>query len=87
MFSRMMCDVLYEADFGEGVIFLIDIVGALSYRVVLLLSYKYFRCEVIFGVTLSLIEQMMVCREIMISLEFRERIVELGASEVSSFWY
>lgn len=56
MFSRMMCDVLYEADFGEGVIFLIDIVGALSYRVVLLLSYKYFRCEVIFGVTLSLIE-------------------------------
>lgn len=87
MFSCMMCDVLYEVDFGEGVIFLIDIVGALLYCVVLLLSYKYFCCEVIFGVMLLLIEQMMVCCEIMISLEFCECIVELGALEVSSFWY
>lgn len=56
MFSCMMCDVLYEVDFGEGVIFLIDIVGVLLYCVVLLLSYKCFCCEVIFGVMLLLIE-------------------------------
>lgn len=87
MLSRMMCDALHEADFGEGVIFLTDIAGALLYCVALLLSHKHFCCEVIFGVTLLLIEQMMACCETMTSSEFRERIVELGAPEVSSFWH
>lgn len=42
MFSCMMCDVFYVIDFGEGVIFLIDIFGVVFYCVVLLMSYKYF---------------------------------------------
>ncbi len=54
------------------------------YRVASLLSHKHSRCEVISGVTLPLIEQMMACRETMTSSAFRERIVELGAPEVSS---
>ena len=51
------------------------------------LSHKHSRCEVISGVTLPLIEQMMACRETMTSSEFRERIVELGGPEVSSLWH
>ncbi len=39
------------------------------------------------GVTLPLIEQMLVYRETLSSAEFRERIVELGAPEVSSLWH
>ncbi|MDD8877614.1 hypothetical protein LAY23_17670, partial [Escherichia coli] len=50
-------------------------------------AHKHSRCEVISGVTLPLIEQMMACRETMTSSEFRERIVELGAPEVSSLWH
>lgn len=87
MLSRMMCDALHEADSGEGVIFLTDIAGAPPYRVASLLSHKHSRCEVISGVTLPLIEQMMACRETMTSSEFRERIVELGGPEVSSLWH
>ncbi|MCY0469515.1 PTS sugar transporter subunit IIA, partial [Klebsiella pneumoniae] len=34
-----------------------------------------------------LIEQMLVYRETLSSAEFRERIVELGAPEVSSLWH
>ncbi len=67
MLSRMMCDALHEADSGEGVIFLTDIAGAPPYRVASLLSHKHSRCEVISGVTLPLIEQMMACRETMTS--------------------
>lgn len=52
-----------------------------------LLSHKHSRCEVISGVTLPLIEQMLVYRETLSSAEFRERIVELGAPEVSSLWH
>ncbi len=74
MLSRMMCDALHEADSGEGVIFLTDIAGAPPYRVASLLSHKHSRCEVISGVTLPLIEQMMACRETMTSSEYRERI-------------
>lgn len=70
MLSRMMCDALHEADSGEGVIFLTDIAGAPPYRVASLLSHKHSRCEVISGVTLPLIEQMMACRETMTSSEF-----------------
>lgn len=84
MLSRMMCDALHETDSGEGVIFLTDI--AERHRTAAsLLSHKHSRCEVISGViTLPLIEQMMACRETMTSSAFRERIVELGAPEVSS---
>ncbi|WP_096841260.1 PTS sugar transporter subunit IIA [Escherichia coli] len=87
MLSRMMCDALHETDSGEGAIFLTDIAGAPPYRVASLLSHKHSRCEVISGVTLPLIEQMMACCETMTSSAFREHIVELGAPEVSSLWH
>ncbi|HHL7464393.1 TPA: PTS sugar transporter subunit IIA, partial [Escherichia coli] len=57
------------------------------YRVASLLSHKHSRCEVISGVTLPLIEQMLPCRETMSSVAFRERIVALGTPEVSSLWH
>ena len=52
-----------------------------------MMCHKHSRCEVISGVTLPLIEQMMACRETMTSSAFREHIVELGAPEVSSLWH
>lgn len=87
MLSRMLCDALHGADSGDGVIFFTDIAGAAPYRVASLLSHKHPRCEVISGVTLPLMEQMIACRETMTSAEFRDRIVALGASEVSSLWH
>ncbi|MEX5648455.1 PTS sugar transporter subunit IIA, partial [Escherichia coli] len=86
MLSRMMCDALHEADSGEGVIFVPEIAGAPPSRGAALLSHKHSRCEVISGVTLPLIEQMMACRETMTSSECRERIGELGGPEGSSLW-
>lgn len=87
MLSRMMCDALHEADSGDGVIFLTDVAGAPPYRVASLLSHKHSRCEVISGVTLPLVEQMLAYRETLSSAEFRERIVEQGGPEVSSLWH
>lgn len=87
MLSRMLCDALHGTDSGDGVIFFTDIAGAAPYRVASLLSHKHSCCEVISGITLPLIEQMIACRETMSSAEFRNRIVELGAPEVSSLWH
>ena len=87
MLSRMMCDALHETDSGDGVIFLTDIAGAAPYRVASLLSHKHSRCEVISGVPLPLIEQMLPWRETMSSAAFREHIVASGAPEVSSLWH
>ncbi|CBG86921.1 PTS sugar transporter subunit IIA [Citrobacter rodentium] len=87
MLSRIMCDALHETDSGEGVIFLTDISGAAPYRVASLLSHKHPLCEVISGVSFSLLEQMLLLRETMNSAAFRDRIVALGAPEVTSLWH
>lgn len=58
MLSRMMCDALHATDSGEGVIFLTDISGAAPYRVASLMSHKHSQCEVISGVSYSLMEEM-----------------------------
>lgn len=62
MLSRMMCDALHATDSGEGVIFLTDISGAAPYRVASLMSHKHSQCEVISGVSYSLIEEMLPLR-------------------------
>lgn len=87
MLSRIMCDALHETDSGEGVIFLTDISGAAPYRVASLLSHKHPLCKVISGVSFSLLEQMLLLRETMNSAAFRDRIVALGAPEVTSLWH
>ncbi|XPE36438.1 PTS sugar transporter subunit IIA [Shigella flexneri] len=81
LLSRMMCDALHQTDSGEGYFFNRYSRSA-PYRVASLLSHKHSRCEVISGVALPLIEQMMACRETMTSSAFHERLVELGAPEV-----
>lgn len=87
MLSRMMCDALHETDSGDGVIFLTDIPGAAPYRVASLMSHKHPQCEVISGVSLSLLEQTLALRESMSSPVFRDRIVALGAPDVTSLWH
>lgn len=87
MLSRLMCDALHATDSGEGVIFLTDISGAAPYRVASLMSHKHSGCEVISGVSYSLLEQMITSRETMSSSAFRERIVALGSPEVTSLWH
>lgn len=87
MLSRLMCDALHATDSGEGVIFLTDISGAAPYRVASLMSHKHSGCEVISGVSYSLLGQMITSRETMSSSAFRERIVSLGSPEVTSLWH
>lgn len=87
MLSRMMCDALHATDSGEGVIFLTDISGAAPYRVASLMSHKHPQCEVISGISYSLIEEMIPLRESMSSSAFRDQIVALGAPDVTSLWH
>ncbi|POP42073.1 PTS sugar transporter subunit IIA [Superficieibacter electus] len=87
MLSRMMCDALHATDSGDGVIFLTDISGAAPYRVASLMSHKHPRCEVISGVNYALLEQMLFSRESLSSAAFRDKIVALGAPEVTSLWH
>lgn len=87
MLSRMLCDALHQTDSGEGVIFLTDASGAAPYRVASLLSHKHSQCEVISGITLPLLENMLSSREAMSSVEFRNHIVGRGTSEVTSLWH
>ncbi|MDU2938655.1 MAG: PTS sugar transporter subunit IIA [Enterobacteriaceae bacterium] len=87
MLSRMMCDALHQTDSGEGVIFLTDRAGSAPYRIASLLSHKHSGCEVISGICYALMEQMFPTRASLDSVEFRNRIVELGGPEVSSLWH
>ncbi|EAQ8935855.1 PTS sugar transporter subunit IIA [Salmonella enterica] len=87
MLSRMMCDALYQTDSGDGVIFLTDKAGAAPYRVASLMSHKHSGCEVIAGIHYSLIERMVPLRASLSSSAFRDSIVALGGSEVSSLWH
>ncbi|EAA8875423.1 PTS sugar transporter subunit IIA [Salmonella enterica] len=87
MLSRMMCDALHATDSGDGVIFLTDISGAAPYRVASLMSHKHSQCEVISGVNYPLLEQMLPLRESMNSVAFRDKIVALGAPDVTSLWH
>ncbi|HBL6925538.1 TPA: PTS sugar transporter subunit IIA [Citrobacter koseri] len=87
MLSRMMCEALHQADSGDGVIFLTDTSGAAPYRVASLMSHKHSGCEVIAGVTYSLLEEMLAVRESMSSAAFRDTIVSLGAPDVTSLWH
>lgn len=87
MLSRMMCDALHVADSGDGVIFLTDVSGAAPYRAAALLSHKHSHCEVISGVSESILEIMLPLRETLDSTAFRERIVEAGSPGVSSLWH
>ncbi len=87
MLSRMMCDALHHADSGEGVIFLTDLTGAAPYRAAALLSHKHSNCEVITGISYSLLEEMYPLRESLDSTAFREAIVARGAPVVSSLWH
>lgn len=87
MLSRMMCDALHATDSGDGVIFLTDQPGAAPYRVASLLSHKHPQCEVISGISVTLLEQMLPTRESMSSQAFRDQIVALGGPEVTSLWH
>lgn len=87
MLSRMMCDALHATDSGDGVIFLTDIPGAAPYRVASLMSHKHPQCEVISGVSYSLLEKMLLSRESLSSSAFRDQIVTLGGPDVSSLWH
>lgn len=87
MLSRMLCDALHQTDTGEGVIFLTDVPGAAPYRVASLLSHKHPQCEVISGINLLLLEQMIPHRHSLTSPAFRDRIVSLGEPEVTSLWH
>ncbi|HIE5388800.1 TPA: PTS sugar transporter subunit IIA [Enterobacter cancerogenus] len=87
MLSRMMCDALHETDSGDGVIFLTDKTGAAPYRSAALMSHKHDSCEVISGISLSLLEKMYPLRERLTSAEFRNAIVAQGGAGVSSLWH
>lgn len=87
MLGRMMCDALHATDSGDGVIFLTDIAGAPPYRAASLMSHKHPACEVIAGISYSLMEQMISSRESMSSAAFRDRMVSLGAPHVTSLWH
>ncbi|MGP8952882.1 PTS sugar transporter subunit IIA [Enterobacter mori] len=87
MLSRMMCDALHETDTGDGVIFLTDRSGAAPYRSAALMSHKHDNCEVISGISLSLLEAMYPLRASLSSAEFRHAIVAQGVPGVSSLWH
>ncbi|MGK9174862.1 PTS sugar transporter subunit IIA [Yokenella regensburgei] len=87
MLSRMMCDALHETDCGDGVVFLTDITGAPPYRAAALLSHKHDNCEVISGVDALLLQTMYPLRETLNSDEFRNMMVAIGGSTVSSLWH
>lgn len=60
---------------------------AAPYRVASLMSHKHPQCEVISGISYSLLERMISSRESMSSSAFRDCIVALGGPEVSSLWH
>lgn len=88
MLSRMMCDALHATDSGDGVIFLTDRTGAAPYRAAALMSHKHTHCEVISGVSYSLLEQNVSAAEYVkqrgVSPGYRQRGRSDGEQPVAS---
>ncbi|EMH4163059.1 PTS sugar transporter subunit IIA [Pluralibacter gergoviae] len=87
MLSRMMCDALHQTDSGDGVIFLTDKSGEAPYRTAALMSHKHPSCEVISGISYSLLEKMLPLRATLDSAAFRDAVMALGEEGVSSLWH
>ncbi|ALB61691.1 Putative PTS system IIA component yadI [Cronobacter condimenti 1330] len=87
MLSRMMCDALWHADGGDGVIFLTDTPGGAPYRVAALMSHKHPHSEVIAGISLPLLVQMYPQRASLDSATFRDAMVKAGGESVTSLWH
>lgn len=87
MLGRLMCDAMHETDSGSGVIFLTDIPGGAPYRAAALMSHKHPHCEVIAGISFSLLLDMLPWRSVLPSQRFRQAIVARGGDSVTSLWH
>ncbi|MBW7981464.1 PTS sugar transporter subunit IIA [Enterobacillus tribolii] len=87
MLSRMMCDALHNADSGEGVVFIADVLGAPPFRTAALMCHKHPQCEVVSGVSLEALAKLLPLRATLSAATFRDTALAYTQDSVSSLWH
>lgn len=80
-------DAVLKCDQGDGIIFLTDILGGSPFRTSAQISFEHENIEVITGTNLQLIIEMLLEREGLDVVTFRDMAIERAKSGVTSLWH
>lgn len=78
---------LKSNDNGEGVIFLTDIVGGSPFKLSATLSFEFEKIEVISGINMPLLLEILLQRDELDLQTLRLKIVENADKSISSLWH
>lgn len=76
-----------ETNCGDGVLFLTDIVGGSPFRLAAVLSYQHKNIEVISGVNMPLLLEILLLRENLDITTIRQETIENGKQTITSLWH
>lgn len=85
--EQQLNSALTLCDSGEGVIFLTDIVGGSPFRLAATISYQYNHIEVVSGINMPLLLEVLLRRDELDLPTLRHHTIENGKNTVTSLWH
>ncbi len=82
--EKAMRDAISAMDSGDGIVFLTDLLGGTPFRTASLLSYERDDIEVIAGTNLQMVAEMLLERDELNVVEFRDMALECGHRGMTS---
>ncbi|MCG9784268.1 PTS sugar transporter subunit IIA [Vibrio brasiliensis] len=82
--EKAMREAIEEIDSGEGIVFLTDLLGGTPFRTASLLSQERSDIEVVTGTNMQMAAEMLLERDELSLIEFRQQAVECGYRGITS---
>lgn len=82
--EAQMRQAIQEIDSGEGVVFLTDLLGGTPFRTASLLSQEREDIQVVTGTNLQMVAEMLLERDELKLIEFRDQAIECGHRGITS---
>lgn len=82
--EAQMRQAIQEIDSGEGIVFLTDLLGGTPFRTASLLSQEREDIQVVTGTNLQMVAEMLLERDELKLIEFRDQAIECGHRGITS---
>lgn len=82
--ETQMRQAIQELDSGEGIVFLTDLLGGTPFRTASLLSQEREDIQVVTGTNLQMVAEMLLERDELKLIEFRDQAIECGHRGITS---
>ncbi|BDR14378.1 PTS galactosamine/N-acetylgalactosamine transporter subunit IIA [Vibrio sp. STUT-A11] len=82
--EAQMRQAIHELDSGEGIVFLTDLLGGTPFRTASLLSQQRDDIQVVTGTNLQMTAEMLLERDELKLIEFRDQAIECGHRGITS---